>query len=382
MTRPTRPDWSALLALLMSPLLGCDAPPASGRPTHATTTASGDLAVAAERAEEATHGAPDDERERTPIADARGFSVHEWGLIDVGARGAELAARAVPGRPPPRRETIATPAKPVLYVHLAEGVDELRIDLGVRIPGGAILEHWPLTQTIEDGVSWSIVARRESCRGGPYPRVTDRVCRLADLCEAAELALYETREGACLEHGDQRHNLLFYRGRGPAAPLPLDVSVGARGVVTVRRRALPYATGDFPLLRVIRDDGDVRVVPARLEGAHIELPHLATRGRCPRHDPTRDGRGHSCDEVRAMEIADAVADFDAVFARSGLTPGERAAFERAWNEELVRPGPAGVRDAILYWLPTDAADAIMPLTIEPAPTAVRRAHLVRVDLRR
>ena len=67
------------------------------------------------------------------------FEIHEWALLDVLADGtAELAAG--PGHPPP---TLSV-RKPVVYVHLADGVDEASFSLEARMASGSILEHWLL----------------------------------------------------------------------------------------------------------------------------------------------------------------------------------------------------------------------------------------------
>jgi hypothetical protein len=316
------------------------------------------------------------------------FAVHEWGLVDVNASATDLAAvRAIPivARPSPHRT--AAPAKPVLYVHLADGVDTLDLDLEVQLTGGAMLEHWPLAE--RDGthtVRWSgVTARRGSCRGSGYPGRGDAVCRVADgICEASELALYETSDGACLEHGGRRQNLLFYRGTASAAALPLTVTLGTNRELTVTRRDGAHAAGDIQLLRVLRSAADARVAAAVFSAGQtsVQMPTLALREACAPHAPAVHGRGHTCDEVRAMEVADASEDLDRAFSSIGLTDEERLAFERAWSAELVRPGITGVADALLYVLPENAADAMMPLVIEPAPTEVRRAHLVRVNLSR
>ena len=350
------------------------------------------------------------------------FAIHEWGLIDVGARSGDLEVGGnhgpadaddatvhvlrppdpVPPQPfPPQPvqpipllpdptpdDGRARPAKPVLYVHLLDPGRGATFDLAVDMPGGAIIEHWPLTERRPEGVRWSrVTASDGACAATRYPTAADGICNAAPdgICEVLELRRYETADSACLSIGGDSHRMLFYRSAGPSDALPLAVHMDGRGGVTVARKpSAPGVQGDFQLLRVLRSNDDAQVIPIQLRAQQdrVVIARPPARAPCVHHDPRVHGRGHSCAEVRAEEAAEAYADFDRVFAASGLTEAEQEAFGRGWGAELVQPGSEGVTDALLYWLPAAAIDSILPLAIEPRPAEVKRAMLVRVDLTR
>jgi hypothetical protein len=268
------------------------------------------------------------------------------------------------------------------YFHQLDGAEPV-VDVSVRIEDGRVVEHWPLGERFDEGaaVRWRGVGVRDAaCTDHEYPRASDPACRALGTagCEATELRRYETADGACLTRDDETYDHLFYRGVvGPAA-LPVEVAVNGRQV----RVQLRPPTGSAALVRVTRDAHDVQISTLTVEAGQpaAVLPSVRLRGPCPPHDPRVHGRGRSCAEVRAEPASDAMAQLRGHLRTAGLTAAEAAAFESAWYADLFRPGGDGPEDALLYWLPPEVVEALLPLTLDPPPAAVRRAMLVRVGL--
>jgi hypothetical protein len=322
----------------------------------------------------------------------------------------------------------------VLYVHLAPGTDEASIDVGVTLggDGARIVERWPGPPEPPAGggasVRWEGVrVRRGACPEGSVvlpPRAESACVGVDDgVCERAALGDFVTRDADCLEvpgdGGPVRAPLLFYRGASlGGAPLPLAVTLGAGGVVTVT-----HTGGGAPLGRLVHVRLDptgvrartvARVVDAPPPGGTLTLPAL----------PDRPGGGAGSTDADGV-----LAALDEGLRGAGLTASEVATFREVWDAELVGPpgagdsrgedgatgdpaasgaagseptrgggradrprrGPGGgasagtgrlvlPREELWYFLPPDAAAAVARLDVAPPPRAVRRALLVRVRL--
>lgn len=270
--------------------------------------------------------------------------------------------------------------KPILYVHLPEGVDEMTFSVALSLgPGGRILEHLPPAPMSLVGarptLRWDgVVARPGECRPSrPYPSAAAGCEETPDgYCEAAELASYETPDGACLRFDGEDWEHLFYRATIPGElPLRLDRDGDA---IRVRHQGAAPLPGR--LMRVRRDEG-------------------GASSRVTFHDAPAPGAEISLAQSPEQPGAAGVSALRATLGELGLTGPETDAFLRAWQRDLFggEPGvalapqvgepPEDLRpkaDALLYWLPPEAMDALVPLSFEPAPTEVRRAILVRVDL--
>lgn len=332
---------------------------------------------------------------RAPSELPSSFTVHEWGLfaLDIAVPHAMTAASASPsgvaaldalealGRSVGDTVAPAAPlpfgrglggGKPVIYVHLDEGVSVASFTLHLGLPRASVVEHFP-GATLEDSrlVFGPVTATRGPCAAPTEPPHGDApACwSVADgYCEAAEIPRYRGDADTCLAAAGTYSELLFYRAAGlDRTRLPLVLERDADGYA-VRQRSAPGIGG--PVLFVEqRADGSVR------------RRWLATNerdGRVP------EGDGPGADDVRA-----ALMDH----ARSlGLRAAEAEAFVDAWAPayfgERRRSGPEASGFAppslgpasvsLLYFAPRELVDALLPLTTEPPARQVHRAFLVRI----
>ena len=349
---------------------------------------------------------PDEVVADEPEEEAPGYSIHEWGLIDVdlgearaeyaaGPGQAEAAAATasggggggttaggrtngrpntvdnavnaagsvfenLTGRPSPIRPGPGR-RKPVLYFHLAEANPELRVNITVDLGSAArMIEHFPAGTLNGQQVSWSDISLQPgSCTGGPYPTEESELCAnvVDDYCEAAELSAYVADDASCLTVGGSQQNFLFYRGDGPAPDLPLTIVRNDDGSVTITNTTLGTPVGE--LFRLRRSGDTVQVaqiaIPSSGNAISVGLPATA-----------------AADSHRAA--------LRAQLLEIGLTAGEAGAFERAWFDELFNgegSTPHAFVDAILFFLPQSQVDGFAHIGATPAPAQTVRAMAVR-----
>ncbi len=358
------------------------------------------------------------------------FELHEWGLI-ASSTGSDTqqavsAAGTVGGGPlgvlgqgGGLMQGMGAIGKPVLYFHLDEGTDALDLRVGVSATGGHVVEHFPAGILSDEGaaLSWPQVhLTRGACRG-TYPSRADPACQTPDgLCEAAEIAAYESATADCVQVGAQRGGVLLYRTGPSTAGLPLAVTVDDAGQLTVRRVAggpdaqTPHAAGW--VMRITRGSTRaltrVQIVPLGADGSAIVPPP-------PSEGPDAEaGYAHLRDALSAAGLDDAERDAflvawnEALFGSVGLgalqAPGGSATgpgdpgYAAPLGRDGVGAGLVGtlgggaglgfhhalgsVADALVYLVPQPSVDALLPLDIEPAPRAVRRVFLARVEITR
>lgn len=392
---------SAALAALTLVHVGCGAGAASSGGTSATATplVEPDSVIA-------------------PPPSIPTYALHEWGLLDAdyGAPRALALSGSLPGvRPrgevPTETERgvpqihlgVSSVDKPVVYFHLDPGGDALSLRFEVAPAGGGrVLEHFPPGDLRADAEQLSypeVRVTRGDCEG-VYPAPSTDPCGTADgVCEVRELARYETADADCVRVGGTAGGFLFYRTGAADVTLPLRVTIESRTAVRVTQGAvadpaLPRVRGW--VMRVYRPrhrvSTQVRIVS--LDGADSVVLERA------------GGDG----SVGASEAIDALR---AALVEAGLTAEERDAFMRAWTVPLFgipdvagqaadaddfgadRALPEGtigvmgnessrelgaVEDALLYILPAASVDALLPLTLVPAPRASQRVFVARVNL--
>jgi len=310
------------------------------------------------------------------VAQASAYDLHEWGLLSVLPGSIELAAG--PGRPGPHLPEL-TVDKPVVYVHAQQATHfSLTVALG---PGYELAERWP---GVGAPISWQASVSPGPCQTrSAYPDG----CQSSDgYCETRELAGYEAADSSCLHVGADYASLLFYRLRAT------DIAAaGQRLPVKVEPGRVHAATGRTAW-RVSFD--------------------AAGAGHAQRFSLTPEAQDF--DSPPQREVAAAASWAHDELMRLGLTPAERAAFERAWWQRLFHMGattsdgdratdmpalpadrrvatddettldlltadgitPGAPQDTLLYFLQPAEIDAIARLDASPAPRQTHRAFLV------
>jgi hypothetical protein len=312
------------------------------------------------------------------------WELHEWGLLGF-AQGDDAAGLVTVGTGP-----TPTPAllghgsgsgsgqayAPVVYVQLEGDTPEITFDLRVAVARDAVVEAWPGATIDDHGATWTGVhaTRATGPCGAVYPSAGDAHCASAgEVCEAATGASYESADGACLAIGDAHADFLLYRARVLRSALPFDVSREGESVRVVAHDGAPAGR----VLRIRRsfDDGSLSV-------ASFDAPHAGESVVVP--------------ELSAAEPQTTLADLARGMSDESLTAAEIDAFRAAWRDAIVPEDaptrypdatraaiPCGARpaaDAIYYWITGATADHLLPLEATPAPTATRRALLVRISL--
>ncbi|MEM9069808.1 MAG: TonB family protein [Myxococcota bacterium] len=311
------------------------------------------------------------------------YEVHEWGFIGHHIDEGENAVRhvgATPGRFDPNALGFGhgglhlRGGKPILYVHLGEGTDRTSFQARVTIPDGRFVEFLPAGTQTGNALTWQVEARRGSCSAvASYPGVGSPGCsRVPDgYCEAAELGMYETDDAACLQVDGQDWNHLFYRAD---------------------------ASGALPM-HFTNDAGLMMQANVALEGKMIRIWRNANRAetKVQIFDAPPPGQEMAVPDAQLGSADEGIAYVRQELTAHGMSAAESDAFMRAWETNLfgAREGapaieplqngrpPEGLQaatQAVAYFLPESAANRLLGLSFEPAPTSVKRAILVRVDL--
>ena len=224
---------------------------------------------------------------------------------------------------------------PVIYFYTPRRTS---ISVGVTFQNGLITEWYPQAVHVAGGrIEWNVNATP----GEPeeFPKGTQ------------PNEYYEARatESVPLQAGTEREKLIFYRGVG-------DFSIPVRPRYTGEGRIRISSAGKWtvPAAFVFENRGGrtgFRALGA-LEGTvEVDPPEL-----------TGDASG-----VRQQ--------LEQALAASGLYAKEAAAMLATWRESWFEEGAR-----VFYVTPRELADAALPIAIEPAPTAIERVFVGRVEL--
>ncbi len=272
--------------------------------------------------------------------------------------------------------------KPVVYVRLLDGAAEVTFGLRVALSGGTIVEHYPDATFTGGGLEWpSIIARQahESARYGTERSARRQPrCGTADgICEVRELDRYDAPSAAGLDVGGVASGLLFYRASVPSVALPISATRSAD--LTVHVTATASMAGA---------PGSIWRLSTALSGPWPAGRMVVSRAAFP-------AAGASVDLAVGTAVltrAEGAAELGQALTALGLTEDERAAFMAGWGDDLFGPDDSSreardqtmpaprLQDVLLFFLPEPAVDGIATLTATPAPRAIRRAFLVRIDL--
>ena len=291
----------------------------------------------------------------SPAPDPAPLTVHEWGTFTsiAGADG-----RAVPWRPltgPPDLPSFVLTTRgqikssmtatvrmetPVLYFYAPR---ETVVDVSVRFRQGLVTEYFPPAFTsfpsrIEHEISWTGV--RVQPRATPdFPS------------EPSKNHYYAARhtDAAPLAVGPDRERFLFYRGAG-TFELPLTGVVRPGNAVTVGN------AGAEPIPAVVLFENRGGRLGWRVHRELKEKVNLAA--------PSQGG------SVAALH-----AELQRLLVEQGLYEREAKAMVDTWSDSWFEEG-----SRLFYIVPTRVVDAILPLDIKPAPSAVARVFVGRLEL--
>jgi hypothetical protein len=238
---------------------------------------------------------------------------------------------------------------PVIYFYSPE---ETNVSVSVRFPKGIITEWYPRAVVNQPNVVPSILDDARLTGGVYWPSVRILPGRVADYPrEAADSHYYAARgtESASLSVSGQDEKFLFYRGVA-SFPSVLSAALNANGSVTVRNLS-PHV-----IPNVVLFDNRAGRISYRI-GKGLETAMTIER---PSETATLDG-------LRAQLIT--------MLVDAGLFQKEATAMVETWRDSWFEEGTR-----VFYILPAGSVNDILPLTISPAPAAVARAFVGRMEL--
>ena len=313
------------------------------RPTPVVLLFAGAVAIAAAQAPPPARPAP-------PL------TVHEWGTFTsiAGEDG-----RAVKWLPQGGRSDLPCFVErgsfkgsmsgtvrmetPVLYFYAPR---DITVNVKVGFRQGTITEWYPHALTnmtwagavFDSTIAWSDV------------NVSPRQAATFPL-ESGPSHYYKARntDATPLQAGSQAEKFLFYRGVGQFDP-PIAATVQADGRIVV---STPQNT---PI-------GDVILFENRRGAMAYDVRSLST-GRATLDRPALDDAGVTPQR-----------DLVRILVAHGLYKKEAEAMVETWSDSWFEEGAR-----LLYVAPRSVVDAIVPLTISPAPSDVARVFVGRMEL--
>jgi len=246
---------------------------------------------------------------------------------------------------------------PVLYLY---SPNETSVDVNVRFPKGVITEWYPHAdrvqsaeavmnagmkqQRVDGGIGWSSVSIDAASQSQPaFPREPQ-----ADRYYAARETSANPLE-IKTSAGPQREKFLFYRGVGS---FRVPVLAQPEGDAAVHVENL----GEAPIPAAILFERRGEKTGYRIAGAinrqlTITAPELSS----------------SIDSLSQDLVQTLIAQ--------GLFADEARAMVKTWQDSWFEEG-----SRLLYILPQQFIDSVLPLSIEPAPSKTTRVFVGRLEL--
>ena len=238
---------------------------------------------------------------------------------------------------------------PVLYFYTREATT---VDVSVRFPQGLFTEWYPTAFAIQPlpterlfaantptnaTMAWSKVALRPDARAD-FPT------------ESAASHYYAARDtdAVPVEVNGKRERFLFYRGVAGFAP-PIAASLRDGQLVVTNLGADP-----IPGVIVFSNDGRTMGFKA-----------FGTLGSEATYEMPRG----------ASTMAALKAELESTLVAQGLYAKEAHAMVETWRDSWFEEGTR-----LFYVMPKPAVDATLPLTVTPAPAAVTRVFVGRVEV--
>lgn len=223
---------------------------------------------------------------------------------------------------------------PVLYFYADRETD---VSVNVDFPRGSITEWYPRAGQVGSGINWGSFTVTPGATAN-FP------------IEKAESHYYPAREtdAAPIRLGAEQEKFLFYRGIGNFE-LPIIAKLA----------------GDQVAVKNIGREELASVVVFENRGGRVGWRALnLLKGE------TTVARPELGQEIDALRC-----DLEKALTAQGLYEKEAAAMVKTWRDSWFE---AGLR--VFYIVPRQTTDAILPITIKPAPTELTRVLVGRVEI--
>ena len=292
-------------------------------------------------------------------------TVHEWGtftsVAGVDGKAVDWLPQSGPPDLPSFVEHVGYNTKgclsgtvrmetPVLYFYAPQ---QTSVDVRVRFTRGVVTEWYP-----HAAVFPRVVSEATLRNPGFVGEAAWRDVKVAPDGSVADFPkergashYYAAREtdASPVQVDGQAERFLFYRGVGRFDP-PLSVTVAADGTIGVE------ATSADPI-------GDVVLFENRGGRIGYSVRRYSTRFT----------------ELEPLELGGDAENLhghlERLLVARGLYPKEAAAMVATWRDSWFEEGTR-----LVYILPQDAVDRILPLEIDPAPAAVARVFVGRIEI--
>jgi hypothetical protein len=295
--------------------------------------------------------------------------VRDCPLRAVGYKGLEVPATHVTQK----MET------PVIYFH---SKTERRVRVRVDFVKGLLTQWYPVSDILgppegkrEDGpldvskversfLQWDVdVIPRAKGIEGLKPVAADDPWGFAREVDAA--CVRTVPRTAPRRGPTESEHYLFYRGLGTFT-LPVHVEAAPRAQITFRNDS----DNEIPAAFALRIVGD--------EGAFHPLGAVAAHGRISAGLPTRRSSELVKAETmrpKAKVVADLSRAVEKALVAQGLFEDEARAMVRTWSRQWF----ASEGSRVIYLVPRALTDSLLPLQISPAPDALVRVLVGRIE---
>jgi hypothetical protein len=238
---------------------------------------------------------------------------------------------------------------PVLYFYAPQATS---VDVRVGFHRGVISEWYPRAE-VRPGLVHEAMLRKPGFSGTAVWNgvriLPDAAGRFLTEDQASHYYAARATDAAPVQVGGQTEKFLFYRGVGRFDPA-LSVTVGADGAIVVEGAA-GRIVGDTILFE--NRGGRVGYAVRR------QLP-----GRAELQPPTLTA------DRRALH-----GELERLLIEHGLYEKEAAAMVATWRDSWFEEGAR-----LLYIVPEETVDAILPLEIDPAPASLARVFVGRIEI--
>jgi hypothetical protein len=238
---------------------------------------------------------------------------------------------------------------PVLYFYATQ---ETSVSVRVRFPQGLMTEWYPEASVAQGVVARAVLRDPTLASVIEWPNVTITPwAKNVFPVDVAESHYYAARttDAAPLVVNGHAEKFLFYRGVADFA-VPITAQMQPDGRIRIGN------TGAHELPAAILFENRNGAIGYRLLGA-IRTEIIAA-------PPSLDA-----------EFVDLRRDLEQLLVGAGLYPKEAAAMVETWRDSWFEEGTR-----VFYLVPARTVDALLPLTISPAPAQVARVFVGRMDV--